>query len=330
MTEQNKRRRRPIAVALALAASLAGWLTFRDTSPIGHFSSAGGHQSFGSAYQKAFESLPRPAAVLDLRTTYGLVRVYRFARTNTQGTNTQGTAPLVLLPGTASASPVWAGNLPSLLRIRDVYTVDLLGEPGRSIQERPIESHADQAAWLHEVLVQLPAPRVHLAGLSIGGWTAANLVARQPERVAGLILIDPFATFNGIPFTVAVRSIPASVRWLPKSWRDSFNSWTANGAPVEDEPVADMIESGMRHYSRKLPAPARFSDDQLRSIAVPTLVILAGDSVMHDAAAAARKAGATLPDATVLTYDGASHAVSGEQPDRIAADIAAFLERNGS
>jgi pimeloyl-ACP methyl ester carboxylesterase len=29
----------------------------------------------------------------------------------------------------------------------------------------------------------------------------------------------------------------------------------------------------------------------------------------------------------VLTYDGASHAINGEQPDRIAADIGRFLSR---
>ncbi|WP_229068400.1 alpha/beta fold hydrolase [Actinoplanes sp. DH11] len=324
-----RRRRWPIVVTLVLALPVAGWLLLRDTSPVGHFTSAEGRDHYVGAYQKAFAAMGRPADTLDVRTGYGIVRAYRYTATK-PGTGGGSTGPpLLLLPGTASGAPVWADNLPSLLRLRDVYLLDLLGEPGRSVQNRPIRDHADQAAWLHEVLEALPDPRVHLVGLSIGGWTATNLAVRQSAAVAGLILIDPACTFTGIPFEVVVRSLPASVRWLPRSWRDSFNSWTAGGAPVDDSPVADMIESGMRHYAMKLPAPQQFTDDQLRSVTVPSLVILAGDSIMHDAAVAARKAGSTLPAATVLTYPGASHAVNGEQPDRIAADIAAFLERTG-
>lgn len=61
-------------------------------------------------------------------TDFGIVRVYRF---DGRG----GSAPTVLLPGRASATPAWADNMPSLLEIGDVYTIDLLGEPGMSVQE---------------------------------------------------------------------------------------------------------------------------------------------------------------------------------------------------
>ncbi|MEH1099553.1 alpha/beta fold hydrolase [Micromonospora sp. CPCC 205561] len=306
-------------LALALVLVLVGWLALRDTTPVGYFTSAEGRDRFAAAYDRALAELPPPSAILDLRTTYGVVRLYRFDGAN------PGQAPLVLVPGRASASPLWADNLDEMLRLRTVYTMDLLGEPGMSVQARPIEDHADQAEWFHQVLRQLPEPRVHLVGHSIGGWTAANVVIRQPEKIAGVVLIDPAVTFADLPLETIVRSIPASVRWTPESWRDSFNSWTAGGAPVEDDPVAQMIESGMRHYSLDLPAPTRFTDEQLRGLDRPVLVILAEASVMHDARQARRTAEATLTRATVRFYEGATHAVNGEQPERIAADVAAFL-----
>lgn len=100
--------------------------------------------------------------MLDVRTDYGVVRVYRFAGTG------EVESPLLLLPGRASASPVWADNLPGLLEIGDVYTIDLLGEPGMSVQERPIADDEVQAAWLHQVLEALPEDSFHVIGLSIG------------------------------------------------------------------------------------------------------------------------------------------------------------------
>src|SRR5690625_3710695 len=82
-------------------------------------------------------------------------------------------------------------NLPSLLEIGDVYAVGLLGEPGKSIQERPITTDADQAAWLAETLAALPEEAFHIVGLSIGGWSAVNLALHDPARIATLTLIDP-------------------------------------------------------------------------------------------------------------------------------------------
>jgi pimeloyl-ACP methyl ester carboxylesterase len=122
-----------------------------------------------------------------------------------------------------------------------------------------------------------------------------------------------------------VRSIPASVPSLPRSWRDGFNSWTAGGAPVEHEPVAEMIEAGMQTYRLKLPVPSVIDPQRIAAVEPPVLVILAGASPMHDPSAAAAVARRVLKHGTVKVYPGTSHAINGERPAEIAADLAALL-----
>ncbi|MGC4791648.1 alpha/beta fold hydrolase [Micromonospora sp. DT178] len=309
--------------ALATALVVAAGFALHHPSPVGYFVSAQAQDRFLRAYDRAMADLPEPDRILDVRTSYGVVRVYHFAGP----ASSSSAPPLLLLPGRAAPSPVWADNLPSLLRLRNVYTVDLLGEPGMSVQQRPISSARDHAQWLHELLRGLPEARLHLVGLSIGGWTATNLAAHRPEKVASVILLDPVLVFTDLSPAAIVRSIPASVRWLPRSWRDDFASWTANGAPVEDVPVAEMIEAGMQSYVLKLSAPGRLTDERLAGVRMPVLTLFAGKSRMHDAAAGAAHARHVLPHAVVKVYPDASHAINGEQPEQIAADIAAHLAR---
>jgi pimeloyl-ACP methyl ester carboxylesterase len=318
-TERPRRRRVLTAVAAVGAAAGVIGLALRETSPVGHFTSAAAKDRFITAYDRAMADLRPPQRTLDVRTSFGVVRAYRFA--GAQPTK----APLMLLPGRASASPVWADNLPALLKLRSVYTIDLLGESGLSIQDRPIASDADQAQWLNELLLQLPEPRVHLVGLSIGGWTTANLLVNQPSKVTSATLLDPVYVFSDLSLEAILRSIPASVRWCPKAWRDNFTSWTAGGAPVKDVPVAQMIEAGMQTYALHLPAPSRIPEDRIAAVRQPVMVIMAGRSPMHDSAVAADCARRSLQHGTVRVYPRASHAINGEYPDEIAADIDAFL-----
>ncbi|WP_017597569.1 alpha/beta fold hydrolase [Nocardiopsis lucentensis] len=319
------RRRWLVITGICVLTALVAAAALRSPSPVGHWNSSQGRDEFAEVYAEAFAALPEPERTLDVRTDFGIVRAYRFAGDG------DASAPLVLLPGRASASPVWADNLPSLLDIGDVYTIDLLGEPGMSVQDRPIENDADQARWLHQALDGLPEDGFHVVGLSIGGWTAANLATRQPDLIETLTLIDPVHVFSDIPLGTVVRALPAALPWLPRSWRDGFNSWTAGGVPVEDVPVADMIEAGMRHYTLRLPQPTRISEEELGRLGMPVLAVIAGDSVMHDAEEAVATAERTLAPGegggTVRLYPDASHAVSGEHPEEIAADVAAFVGR---
>jgi pimeloyl-ACP methyl ester carboxylesterase len=258
--------------------------------------------------------------VLDVRTGFGVVRIHRFDG------GAPGRVPLVLLPGRASASPMWKTNLPSLLRHAPVYLLDLLGEPGCSVQDTPITDADDQARWLAEVLAALPEERVDLLGVSIGGWTAVNVATRRPEKIRSLMLLDPVLVFAPLAVAAVWRSIPAGFRMLPARLREGFTSWTANGAPVRDVPVARMIAAGMHGYALALPAPRRIAEEVLARLDLPVLVVVAGRSRMHDPHRVAATARRVLRHGRVVVYEGASHAVNGECPDRIAADVAALRE----
>lgn len=320
------RKRRPrvwdVSAAVVLVLAVGAGFALRIPSPVGHWNSRSGRDAFMADYERAWQAMPPPTETLDVRTDFGFVRVYRFEG----APNARSQHPFVLLPGRSSPSPVWADNMPSLLQLGDVYALDLLGEPGMSVQEAPIEDSADNAAWLDQTLAALPAEEFHLLGLSIGGWTATNAATHFPRRVASLVLIDPARTFADIPVGTAIRAIPASVPWLPKAWRDSFTSYTAGGAPVEDEPIARMIETAMSAYTIRLPQPALIPEPDLAALEMPVLAVLAGGSVMHDTETAAQVAERTLRRGTVVVYPGASHAVGSEQAEAIATEIRAFLD----
>lgn len=301
---------------------IAGALIFGSSTPIGYFRSADGQTAYLAAYERALDEGPEVSEKLSFETEYGVVRVLRYDATDPGRADAD---PLVLLPGTQSGAPMWVDNIPSLQATQPVYVIDLLGQPGRSVQSRPIETHEDDARWLAQVLEQLPGDPV-VMGHSLGGWIATNLAVHQPEAVSRVVVVDPVMTFGDLSLSAVARSLPASVSWFPKSWRDDFASWTANDAPVEDEPIAEMIEAGMQHFSIGTPAPTRFSDEQLQGIEIPTLAIMAGQSRMQDSADAAATAERLLNLGTVVTYDDASHAITGEEPDRIAEQVTAFMD----
>jgi pimeloyl-ACP methyl ester carboxylesterase len=164
--------------------------------------------------------------------------------------------PVLVLPGRSASTPMWEANLAGLAAERTVYAMDLLGEPGLSVQERPLTSDADQATWLAEAIDGLDLPRVHLLGVSIGGWTPFNLAIHAPRQVASLSLLDPANLFGRITWKVIVVSLGAVVPFLPRAWRRKLMSWIAGGADTsDDEPVAVLIVAGMREFSASLPTP---------------------------------------------------------------------------
>ncbi|MFC6086995.1 alpha/beta fold hydrolase [Sphaerisporangium aureirubrum] len=286
---------------------------------LGHFRDAAGYERYRRAYDRAMAALPAPGATLDVPTGFGTVRAYRFGP--------EEGVPLVLLPGRTAAAPMWEANLAGLARSRPVYALDLVGEPGLSVQTRPLTSAEDQAAWLASLIDGLPEEEFHVLGLSIGGWAAVNLAVRRPAGVRSLVLLEPGATFGPITWKVVVVSL-GSVLPMPGALRRQLLGWISGGADTsEDDPVAALIASGMRDFAPSLPLPEYPADGQIAGIDVPVLVVIAGRSIIHDPGKAAARARRLLRHGTVELWPEASHAVNGEFPERIEATVDAFLAK---
>ncbi|MBE3013351.1 alpha/beta hydrolase [Microbispora sp. NEAU-D428] len=267
--------------------------------------------------------LPAYDGLQDVPTGFGTVRAYRFGADGADG----GT-PLLLLPGRTASTPMWAPNLAGLRAPgRVVYAIDLLGEPGLSVQCRPFASAADHGVWLAELLAGLGLDRTHLLGVSIGGWTAFRLAMHAPEKVASLSLLDPACLFGRITWKAVAVSL-GTVGPLPEPWRVRLLRWISGGAGVsDDEPVAALISSGMRDFAAFLPPPAYPSDEEVAAVDVPTLAVIAGRSIIHHPGRAAERARRLLAHGVVELWPDASHALNGEFPERVAARVLDFIDR---
>jgi pimeloyl-ACP methyl ester carboxylesterase len=302
------------------------YLLNRDNSKVGHYISEEGKADFQSAYEEAMLLLPKPQVTKDIETEFGIVRVYYF--TNEENKDKE---PILLLPGRSSSTPLWEPNLLGLMKERPIYTIDLLGEPGMSHQTKAISSEEDQAKWLNEVLVALKLEKVHLMGVSIGGWTSMNLARYYPERIVSISLLDPVFVFEPIALKMIAASIPASVPFVPKFIREKMLSYISGGAKAdESEPIAKLIEAGMRNYKLKLPAPDQLSDEDLKNIDIPILAFMAENSTMHDAEKAVIKGKAMVKNIEIESWPHASHAISGEYPDEINARVLEFVEQHAT
>lgn len=291
---------------------------------VGYFATRAGFERFAAAYRDGMAAMPPPDETVAVPTSFGPVRGYRFGD--------KGGTPLVLLAGRQASTPMWATNLPGLMAERTVWSIDSIGEPGASTQREELISPQDQAAWVAEALTGLGLDRPHLLGVSIGGWLATQVAIHRPDRAASVTLLDPAITFAPLTWKMIVVSLGSVLPGLPMRVRYRLLSWISGGVAVDDSvPEGRLIASGMRDFHSAQPTPSRPTAAELTGIALPVLAILAGRSIVHDAARAAATA-RTIPGAQVEVWAAASHAINGEYPDRIAQrfnEFAAGIEQAG-
>lgn len=150
------------------------------------FRSADSRQRYLAVYDRVRSLSPVPDAVHDVQTQFGVVRVYQHGP--------DGGVPLVLLHCFWATSAVWAEHIPALAGEFTVYTVDMLGQPGASVQTKSMLTAEHCGRCVNEVFDGLRVDGVHLVGHSYGGWTAVQTAARVPDRLASVTLIEPCNT----------------------------------------------------------------------------------------------------------------------------------------
>lgn len=327
MNTKNKRKLRIFLIVFGFVMlSIIGFvIAMYDPSPVGYWRTHEGQLAYTKTYKEAMQLLPQPNQTLDIHTSFGIVRMYKWITEQTQAAT-----PIVLIPGYFAGVPMWSENLNDLIVKHPVYAIDFLGDAGMSVQTAKIENGTDQANWLHETLSSLSIPKMHIVGHSFGGWAAANYATHYPERIASLILLEPVCVFQGIKTEIIIKSIPASIPFLPKSWRESMLKDIGGAAEIDyNDPVARMITEGTQYYARKLPGlPEQITPEQLEKWIMPTYVAVGEKSVMHDSEKVVAVAQNKIKHIQAKNWPGGTHSLPMDFPSEINAEIIEFIANN--
>jgi pimeloyl-ACP methyl ester carboxylesterase len=292
----------------------------------GGFKNADARLRYLTAYDELQTLSPRPDVVHDVPTKFGTVRVYQHGP--------DGGVPLVLIHGFFLTSAMWWGQVAGLAGDFTVYAMDMLGQPGASLQTKAMFSPADSARCIDEVFEGLGLRDVHLVGHSYGGWLATHTAARAPRRLATVTLVDPAST---VARTSAKfwRSL-ALLLWRPHSVQAGRAAAWIAGDPAPGSSIdmlAGLLVAGFTAFAPPVRTPPlRFPSDRLlRSVHLPVQVLLAGNTV-HDSGKGLQRIQSVVPVWRCHLWPNASHALPTELPDEVNACIRRFVieHRNGA
>ncbi|MGQ4385070.1 alpha/beta fold hydrolase [Streptomyces sp. SAS_270] len=276
---------------------------------------------FGAAYEKVMAGWPADREAVTVATPFGATQV------NVCGPHDG--PPLLLLPGgDGGTSASWSAQAAALARTHRVHAVDLIGRPGHSVPaaDRPLRTVADLTSWLDALLDGIGADTVDLGGHSYGGWIALHYALHAPTRVRRLFLLDPTGCFAGFKAAYLMRALPMLLRPSPARVR-TFLEWETGGVPLDPDWLR-LQEAAAGYPSVKPVTGPRPAREALRTLDMPVLLLLAGNSRTHDARRVATRAAGMLPRAETDVLPGASHhSLPHTVPPGLNRRLADFLGR---
>lgn len=256
----------------------------------------------------------------------------------------QGRGPvLVLLHGVVSFLHTWDGWYDELKKHYRIIRLDLPGwgitGPSRN-EEYMVE---DINAFLDSFLSALKVDRCYMAGNSLGGFYAWNYAVHRPGMIEKLVLLDPIAYNQSLPYEFKLAQIPG-VKFLINNVmlprlliKTSIMRLYGKKERIKPE-VFDMYwENIMRDGNRRtLSKIFKYIADMSRSrtiyldvkkIRIPVLMAWGRKDIWSRWKETLEEWQRDLPHAELVLYDNCGHMPMEEIPTVTARDAHEFFMR---
>jgi pimeloyl-ACP methyl ester carboxylesterase len=228
------------------------------------------------------------------------------------------TTPLVLLPGLLNDARLWRDQVAGLADLAEPTVADLT-------------RHDSMAELAAAVLDAAPA-RFALAGLSMGGYVAFEILRRAPDRVARLALLDTRPDPDppeGVERRKALieEAEAGGFEAIPDKLLPALVAEANRNDPEVVEPVRAMARRvGRDAFARQQTAIMNRPDSRplLAEIAVPTLVLCGRDDQLSPVETHAEMA-RQIPNAEHVVVEGAGHLSPLERPAEVTRALRAWL-----
>lgn len=226
--------------------------------------------------------------------------------------------PLVLLPGLLCDAAIWAPQVAALADVADIAIGDL--------------TQADSVAALAAQILDAAPPVFALAGFSMGGYVAFEIMRQAPARVSRLALLDTSARPDTPERAQQRRDL------IRLAQRGDFKGVTPRLLPqwVHPDRLADpaFVEAigamtqrvGREAFIRQQTAIAGRPDSRpgLSRIRVAT-VVLCGRQDMATPVEAAREIAADIDAARLVVIERCGHLSTLERPAEVSAVLRGWL-----
>ena len=246
--------------------------------------------------------------------------------------------PLILIHGFTSSTYSWRDVFDPLSKSFRVIAVDLKGF-GFSDKPDGDYTRRAQSVLITHLLDHLKIEKAWLCGNSMGGEVALNVALANPQRVAGLILIDStgVAVSGGGSLAPGYLLVPGVGRLLmalaltsDKLVREGLEKSFYDDTKVTPERIAYYHQPLKTRAGQLAALRARTQfgqfpiEAELGKVTAPALLIWGAEDELIPVEAG-RKMTSLIKDSQLVTLQKCGHVPQEEMPDRVVSEIVQFI-----
>ena len=227
--------------------------------------------------------------------------------------------PVVLVPGLTCSARLYAEQIPALWRFGPVTVAD--------------HTRDDSMAGIARRILAAAPPRFALAGLSMGGYIAFEIIRQAPQRVVRLALLDTGARAEAPEQTErrkVVIALAKSGRYIEVpdvAFPNYVHRNRLNDAGLKRTVRMMAEETGVDAFLRQQQAIMSRPDSRpgLGSIKCPTLVLV-GDGDEATPPELAREIAGAIAGARLVMIADCGHLSTLEQPEKVTAALVDWMK----
>ncbi|WP_298337185.1 alpha/beta hydrolase [uncultured Erythrobacter sp.] len=249
--------------------------------------------------------------------------------------------PIILLHGSAADLHTWQPWADGLSSDYRVIRYDQIGHGLTGPAVGGTYTLADFTGDVERIADHLGLERFVLGGNSMGGWVTAGYALENPERLAGIVLVDasgsPVRRTSGsggnTGFSIATTPVlNQGMRFItPRSIIERSLSQSVSNQEIVTPEAVDRYWELLRYPGNRAATIDRFatkrvvySDEDIRSLTMPTLILWGEEDALTPVEAGTwyHK---RLPSSSLIAYPGIGHLPHEEAPEATLTDLRAWL-----
>lgn len=187
--------------------------------------------------------------------------------------------PLVCLHSMMTGSAHLLSEIALLAENFYLIAPDLPGQSVKGLSVHLPYKDNSHAKWLEEILEGLGLQKVHLLGVSLGGFVARQFASEHPGRVLSLTLIVPAGIVQGSLVKGFTKMALPMMRYKARPSEKNLKRLVENLITTWDDDWAHYLGDAFNDFRPNLKIPPLASGQELQRLTMPCLVMGAEEDI---------------------------------------------------